>query len=273
MKWITLRAVFFFFVSFFACSSRVFGETDEPYRFRSGFHLKQNHRFSNTQLKTLLHGFRFWTGLSEITFDDSGNLSLGDRSRVTGGSATARQLIIAAVEGQDSFTLENRDSSPTIAFAQIESTESYADGAGSRHNGWEIRLDLSDFVELAGHEEARSSFDPAINVIHELAHAILGYRDLVDPTDQLGQCERYINQMRTEVKLPQRLYYHPHYKTATRSDGLTFIQAELRFVEVAGEQSKKKEFFVNFNLDKVFDLRSAKSTATIHANLLAQRTP
>ena len=101
----------------------------------------------------------------------------------------------------------------------------------------------------------------------------LGYRDLVDPTDQLGQCERYINQMRTEVKLPQRLYYHPHYKTATRSDGLTFIQAELRFVEVAGEQSKKKEFFVNFNLDKVFDLRSAKSTATIHANLLAQRTP
>jgi len=270
MKWITWRAGLICFVSFFACSSRVFGETDEPYIFRSGIHLNQNHRFSNTQLKTLLHGFRFWTGLSEITFDGSGNLSLGDRSHVTGGSVTARNLIIAAVDGQDSFALENRDGSATIAFAQIESTERYVDGNGGRHTGWEVRLDLSDFDELTGTAALKVAFDPAINVVHELGHAICGYFDLIEGGDELGECERFINRMRLEVGLPQRLEYYPHYRMVRRADGLTFRQAELAFADTASED-KPEKLSLSFNLERVFDLSRARSKEAIHTTLIAQK--
>jgi len=271
MKWLTFRAILVCLISFFACSSRVFGATDELYRFRSGIHFSQSHSFSNTQLKTLLHGLRFWTGLSEISFDASGNLSLGNRSHVSGGSPTARNLIIAAVDSQDSFTLEKTNSSQTIAFAQIESTVRYVDAAGGQHTGWELRIDFDDFTELTATREARASFDIAINILHELAHAICGYFDLVDERDPLGECERYINRMRLEVGLPQRLYYYPNYRAVTRHDGLTVVQGELKFVAAANERGKTKEVFINFNVRRVFDLSNAKSRDAIHTNLLAKR--
>src|SRR5262245_39859767 len=158
MKCVMFRAILVCFISFFAGASRVFGESDQVYRFRPGVHFSREHRFSQKQLETFLSALRFWTGLDEIFVDPAGNLELGDRVRFTHGSRLARELIIAAVGSQDSFTLERWTSSPTIAFAQIEATERYVDGSGGRHSGWVVRLDLSDFVELAGHDEARSSF-------------------------------------------------------------------------------------------------------------------
>jgi hypothetical protein len=271
MQWFSFRATLLCLISFFACSSRVFGETGELYRFRSGIHFDRSHPFSNTQLKTLLHGLRFWTGLSEITFDQSGNLSLGNRSQVSGGSPAARNLLTAAVDSQDSFTLQKRDGSQTIAFAQIESIARYVDEAGGQHTVWEVRIDFDDFRELTAAQEVRASFDVAINILHELAHAVFGYIDLVDARDPLGECERYINQMRVEVGLPQRSYYYPNYRRVTRTDGWSIVQGELKFVAAAAGQGKEKNFLIIFNVQNVFDLSRAKSSDTIHANLVAHK--
>src|SRR5262245_53623985 len=106
------------FVGVFGFDSPVLGVQDGLYQFRPGLHVSRNSPPTNKQLKSLLNGLRFWTGLDEIAIDSGGNLNLGDRSRITGGSKTARELIVAAVDSQDSFKLERRDNSSTIAFAQ-----------------------------------------------------------------------------------------------------------------------------------------------------------
>src|SRR5262245_43197831 len=98
MKLIALRVVIGWLVGFFACYSRVFAADDGPYFYRAGVHLSRDHRITNQQLKVLIDGLRFWTGLSELTFDPHGTLNPGNRSEVTGGSQTARELIIAAIE-------------------------------------------------------------------------------------------------------------------------------------------------------------------------------
>jgi len=268
MKRDTLRVFVTFLIGFFACAGQVFGATDGIYRFRPGIHLSRDHQFDNEQLDILLQGFRFWTGLTEIASDRDGNIVLGDRTHLRGGSKTARELIIAAVDGSDSFTLQSVNNSRTIAFAQIESEDRYIDGQGARHWRWELRIDFSDFSQLIGADNARVAFDPAISAIHELAHAIRGYVDLISANDRLGECERYINTMRAELGLPQRIHYYPRYSVATQLDGLTFVQGELRFTEA--NLDKSKEVYVTFNVDKIFDRSNARSKAEVLNNIVSR---
>ncbi len=122
MRQIRVKTIVVCFVSIFGCCAPVFGVQDGLSQFRSGVYVSQDRPPTKQQLKTLMDGLRFWTGLDKIAIDPGGKLSLGDRSRITGGSKTARELIVAAVDSQDSFKLERRDNSSTIAFAQIEST-------------------------------------------------------------------------------------------------------------------------------------------------------
>jgi hypothetical protein len=222
-------------------------------------------------LKLLKDGLRFWTGLSEINFEMSGNLDLGNRSHLSGGSTLARELIIAAVDSQDSFELERQDNCSTIAFAQIESTLRYIDAQGARHSVWRLRLDFSDFTELVGTKETRTAFDPAINLVHELTHAVRGYFDPVDESDELGECERYINKMRLELGLPQRVHYYPHYKSVAKNDGSSFTQGEIRFVDSNVDTGEQRKFLMTFNLEKVFDRSKAKPKSAVEASLLAQK--
>ena len=122
-----------------------------------------------------------------------------------------------------------------------------------------------------GDSKARAAFSPAINMLHECAHAVFGYLDPYDGNDALGECERYINQIRFELGLPQRVYYYPHYSLASGQAGLTFVQGELMFVEVRADAKKPRELFVHFNVEKVFDASRARSKTAIQAGLLAQR--
>jgi hypothetical protein len=269
MRRIRVRTIVVCFV--FGFYAPVFGVQDGLYKFRPGVYVGQVRSPTKRQLKTLLDGLRFWTGFDEITIDPVGNLNLGDRSRITGGSKTARELIIAAVDSQDSFRLERRDNSSTIAFAQIVSTESYEDDSGRRRSAWELRIDFSDFAELAGNDEARAAFDPAASAVHELVHAILGYFDPTESDDLLGECERHVNKMRLELGLPQREHYYPRGRSASKPDGLTFMQGEIRFIGANVHSGKQKTFIVTFDLDRIFDRSKAKSKAAIQSNLLVQK--
>lgn len=167
---------------------------------------------SDTQLNSLVSGLKFWTGLTDLAFDPSGTLTLGGGCRTSGGSATARKLFLAAAASQDSFIIENSDNCPTIAFAQIQPIELYVDAANARHNVWKLRIDFADFDSLRGDHQALAAFDPAIGVLHELAHGVLNYFDPIDANDQIGECETFINQVRAELGLPLR-------QTTTRGAG------------------------------------------------------
>ena len=271
MKWLTTGRILVFTVWLFVCGSGVNASADTLYRFRSGVHLSQVRPLFHKQRTDLLNGLRAWTGLCQLEFDHDGNLVPGDRTLVTTGSETARALIIQAVDSSDSFVIEQFNNSSQIAFAQVEDTDRYVDGAGRRHIVWEIRIDFTDFQELTGDDDARASFDPVASFVHELTHAVKGYVDSVGRDDQLGECEAYVNIMRVELGLPKRIYYFPIQRRATKPDGVTFVQGELSFAYEQSVQHDAKEVLIKFNVEKVFDLSSAKSRSQIEANLIAQK--
>lgn len=253
----------------FAPSRAAYSAPDEVVRFRPGLCNSQSRPLTAKQLRTLLEGLRLKTGLMEMWFHENGVLKLGDRTHIGGGSATARALIFAAVDSLDSFRLENHQQSPTIAFAQIASTEDYVDAAEIKHVVWDLRFDFHDFTTLRGGAESLAAFDPAINLLHELGHSVLNLSDAVSQADPLGGCERHINQIRRELGLPERQSYTPQSKLAvTPGNTARSMQAELIFVraESGKRESKIKMSSLSFDVERVQFL----ATATLQSGQRAE---
>jgi hypothetical protein len=270
MKWNMSRRIVVGAIGIFVCAGGMKVSAETIYRFHPGVRISQVRPLQDKQRSKFVSGLRVWTGLTELEFDANGDLVLGDRTKFSAGSATARALIIDAVDSRDSFVVERFDKSPLIAFAQIEDTDRYFDGSGDKHIVWQLRIDFSDFKEVAGDDDALSAFDPVASFVHELSHAVKGYVDSVGRDDRLGECETYVNLMRAELGLPKRVYYFPQQRRATKPDGLTFVQGELSFVREPNSGGTK-EVFINFNIEKIVDLSKAKSRAEVETNLLALR--
>jgi hypothetical protein len=232
------------------------------YLFRAGVHNSREHPLTQKQLQKLIEGLRFWTGLTEITIDGNEQLSLGNRSRVAGGSITARELIIAAVDGRGSFILENRSHSPTVAFAQIDASDTYIDAASEHRNVWRVRIDFYDFTNLRGEVKVIAAFDPAINFLHELAHGVRKYSDAVTVTDRLGECEKHINRMRAEIGMPERQTYYPRTAVMWTSTP-AILQAELIFIQIDPRTGKKTSSTLKFSLEQVCSLDEGLSCSAV----------
>ena len=205
---------------------------------------------------------RHKTGFLELHLDASGFLTLGDRARIAGGSATARELLIAAVDGGKVFELENHSHSPNVAFAQIKlarMTEDFLSKA--RIEVWRLQLDFADFTQLRGSQEALAAFDLGINVLHELGHGVLNLRDTSDPT-QPGACEQRINRIRRELGLPERQSYTargrlvvmPGEQVATIRSELIFVRVERGRDRAGGGQS-----YLTWEAEKVASAAQAES--------------
>jgi hypothetical protein len=141
-----------------------------------------------------------------------------------------------AIDSSDSFSIESANDSKRIAFAQIESTTTYRNGKNPPQTEWVIRIDFDDYAQLRGEAAAIEAFNPGMNVMHELTHAILKLPDPEEPNDPLGQCEQHLNLMRAELGLPLRQNYFPKRRWA-RIPTLQFqiLQGELKFAKKAEE--------------------------------------
>lgn len=233
---------------------------DEPYSFRAGLRSSKKLSLIGKDLESLLNDLRFCTGFMELRFEEDGQLHLGDRKQITRGSKTARQLLVAAVDSHDSFILEATRHSPTIAFAEIESTDIYIDAMNGRHEVWRIRLDFSDFANLRGPERAVASFGPSLALLHELGHGVLKKSDLLTKSDELGECERHMNLIRRELGLPERGSYQPRgWKAVSPGSVAESLQAELKFLMMDVNSNKKKTFYVAFDVDRVCDVAKIRA--------------
>jgi hypothetical protein len=243
-------------------ASLAYARTDK-WRFRAGLRNSPgSQRLSAMQLQSVLDSLRHKTGFLSMRFDEEGFLTLGDRTRIGGGSATARELLIAAVEGDKAFELESHDRSSTVAFARI--------GAGPVYNNFTtkaritiepLQLDFADFAQLHGSREALAAFDIGFAVLHELAHGVYRLRDTTDP-GYLGECERHINRMRRELGLPERQRYIARVRKPAPSESTIRIeQAELLFVCVSqthGQAGTRRFFYLKWDAKQV---ASAAETA------------
>lgn len=182
------------------------------------------------QLQQVQVGLRQKSGFAELSFDEQGALTLGNRQHLAGGSPTARALLIAAVDGTNRYELESHAHSPDVAFARLSEGKDWVlDEAGKRMTVYQVQLDFADFDWLSGPREAKESYDIALNVLHELTHGVLQLQDPKGAMDQIGACDAHVNQMRRELRLPERLYYHPDIRVVPLANGATVVQAKLLF--------------------------------------------
>ncbi len=189
-------------------------------------------RLNEKQLRQMQDSLRLKSGFMELGFDAQGALTLGNRQHTRGGSATARALLIAAVESGNLYELESHESSPEVAFARLYESEYREIGeTGHRLDIFQVQIDFADFDRLQGAREAKAALDLGLSLLHELVHGVLKLQDPQGEPDQIGECDAQVNQMRRELQFPERLYYHPHITVARTSDGRRIVNASLVFVE------------------------------------------
>jgi hypothetical protein len=236
------------------------GTSDEQYFHWRGLRVSKWLPPSRKELESLVRELRISTGFTELHFEGSGQLVLGDRERLVGGSKAARELLLAAVDSPDVFILESATHSRSIAFAEIEPTDVYFDPENVRHEVWRVRLDFSDFVHLRGSDRAIAALGPAMTFMHELAHGVLKMRDSITAVDQLGECERHINLIRAELGLPQRERYEPRsWRGVSPGSSGQSLQAEFKLSIIDEESNKKKTYHLAFDVDRVCDIEKVKA--------------
>jgi hypothetical protein len=238
----------------------VFTAPSDPARPQAGLRNSSgSRRLGASQLRKVLDGLRHKTGFLEMRFDESGLLTLGDRTRFVGGSATARELLIATVDGRVAIELEVHDYSPHIAFAHITAGTVYANfQTKARIEARQMQLDFSDFAELRGEPEVIAAFDLGFAVLHELAHGVLGLRDAVGETKELGACDELINRMRRELNLPERQGYSARTQAVLASPVGATRRAELVFTRkrTKSNQAKTEQLYLRWEANRVASMTS-----------------
>jgi hypothetical protein len=195
-------------------------------------------RLDARQLQILRESLRHKSGFAALGFDQQGALTLGNRQNIVGGSATARALLAAAIDGANLYELESHERSPEIAFARLREMEYRISETGKRVDIYQAQIDFADFDHLQGPREAKASLYVGIALLHELAHGVLKLQDPPSDRDEIGECDAHVNQVRRELQLPERLYYHPGVTVAQLRDGRRIVSARLVFVKRAAANAQ-----------------------------------
>ncbi len=217
-------------------------------RYRGGIHNAfGKHALKPKQLRALLKSLRAQTGWQQLDFDEGGFLVCLDEWSFTDGSASARKLVSAAMDAPMAFDLESHANTASVAFARLAVPVFYRSMAsGHQINVYPLQLDFADFVTLRGDAEVIAAFDIGFVFMHELAHGVWGLRDAHNKADALGDCERYVNQIRRELGLPER----QHYAARTRQSGMSVGGGIAHFAELLFTR-KQTNFYLEWDAQRV----------------------
>jgi hypothetical protein len=203
------------------------------WRYRTGLRNSPGKQRLNTARKT---------GFLEMSFDEAGFLTLGDRTHYAGGSASARTLLSATVDGPYAFMLEAHDRAPGVAFAHLVHGYTLTNFQTKTQIETELlRLDFADFAHLRGDPQVVAAFDLGFAVLHELVHGVWQLGDAVGDIAQVGACDEVVNRIRRELNLPERQGYSPRLRPVQQSYAeRTRLQAELVFVRTTQEANRTR---------------------------------
>ncbi|MGH9752281.1 MAG: hypothetical protein ACREA2_05805 [Blastocatellia bacterium] len=238
-------AAFATFCMFFSSLSATAGD---PFRYRGELRNSPGERKLNAkQLDVVLTSLRDKSGLLEMRFDENGFLTLGDRTKFSGGSAVARELLNAAALTAHAVDLESHMYSSKVAFGRLAEPIAYQHySSGAKIDAFPLEMDFSDFSKLRGDRQALAAFDLGFVILHELGHAALGLRDAVGDPQGLGECEALINRIRRELNLPERQTYVAQTYTAPTPTHVSTKFAELAFARAIEKQGRMR--IEKFNL-------------------------
>ena len=225
-------------------------------RYRGGIHNAfGKHALKPKQLRALLKSLRAQTGWRQLDFDEDGFLTCLDESQFAEGSAAARKLVSAALspvgDAPMAFDLESHANASGVTFARLAVPMHFRSMASARQiNVFPLQIDFADFVTLRGDAEVLAAFDIGFVFMHELAHGVWGLRDAHNETDALGDCERYVNQIRRELGLPER----QHYVARTRQSGVSFAGGVAHYAELLFKRKdarKETNYYLQWDVQRV----------------------
>ena len=241
------RAIAVLFATACALFAPARADSNNSDRYRGGLRNSPGERKLNAkQLNAVLTSLRDKTGLLEMRFDENGFLTLGDQTKFSGGSATARSLLHKVTSMARAVDLESHMYSPEVAFARLAMPTVYFHyDSKVTIDVFPLEIDFTDLSKLRGSRQAISAFDLGFMILHELGHAAYGLRDVADDLQGLGECETLINRVRRELDLPERQSYvaqtysiptHGAYRGSTKFAELIFA----RTVEKQGRTQIEK---------------------------------
>jgi len=228
------------FAALYSIYSTAPATAGDPLRYRGGLRNSPGERKLNAkQLDAVLTSLRDKTGLIEMRFDENGFLTLGDQTKFSGGSATARALLDAAVTMGAAVDLESHGYSSKVAFARLAEPLAYRNySSGAKIDVYPLEIDFSDFSKLRGDRPALAAFDLGFVILHELGHAALGLRDAAGDPQGPGECEALINRIRRELNLPERQTYVAQ---TARVASFTPTRGSTQFAELTFARTVEKQ--------------------------------
>ena len=161
------------------------------------------------QKKKLIDDWQTKTGFKNIYFDKNNKLAIDTTAGFQGGSAKARDQLSAAVNSTDiRFNLKSVDTTK-VAFADVGKGTTIQDGKGNTlRTDYLVQLDFNDFKNAGGDPSAKEAFSVGIVTLHEFDHKIYNISDDPNSASDPGPLERtYINPVRQELGLPERVFY------------------------------------------------------------------
>ena len=165
-------------------------------------------KLSDEQKQELIADWQKKTGYQSIYFDKNNKLVIDTKAGFQGGSGKARDQLSAAVNSADRFKLEAVDTTK-VAFASVDAGTTVVSASGqTSYTEYIVKLDFRDFKNADGDASAKEAFSVGLAAIHEFDHKLYNISDSPNgPTDP-GPLERmYLNPIRQELGLPQRVFY------------------------------------------------------------------
>ncbi len=167
---------------------------------------------TDKQKQALIDDWKTKTGYKDIYFDKSNQLVVNTEAGFEGGSAKARDQLSAAVNSTDvRFNLKAVDTTD-VAFAQVDggvTLQNYQTKV--TRTDYTVSIDFDDFKRAGGDNSVKEAFSVGLVAIHEFDHKIYNASDEPNSGSDPGPLERtYINPIRQELGLPERVNYASH---------------------------------------------------------------
>lgn len=216
----------------------------------------------------LLRRLQTISGWQDLQFDKAGFLRV-TTNRFRGGSASARDLLLKALAGDNVIVLEASNSRSDVVFCRVHLDQRLQNDTTQplKHV---VMIDFSDFKYVSGDRQARAAFDVGWAVLHELDHAV---NDSVDASASNSEtdCETNINQMRSELGLPIRASYYFTLLPLKTDLHLVSKYVRLPFDRIEPGSDKRKRYWLIWDAAIVGGLIPNAQTASLQSSLIGVR--
>jgi len=214
---------------------------------------------SSEKRESLSQKLRVITGWADLKFDNEGFLQLNG-GNFSNGSSTARAFLIKALTDKNLMLIEDASNRKDVVFCHVIKGR-WTKDAEKKSPVYIIQIDFADFDQVIGDKKVLASFNEAWGFLHEVSHVV---NDSVDAahTNEVGECEAFINIMRRECGLAERAKYFHTLLHLTIGNPFSPNLVRLGFDLKQENSGKKKRYWLVWDANIVGGTKNTHNTAS-----------